>query len=110
VEQRYAGHASQVVALAAQVPGGALLSKWIIVVDDDVDPSNMNQVLWAMATRCHPADDIDILQHTWSTPLDPAQNPPEKRPYGSKALINACMDHRQYQDVLQTNEGATVPL
>jgi len=94
LEQRYAGHAPQVLALAAQCPGGAYFSKWIIVVDEDVDPSNINQVLWAMATRCNPAEDIDTLRQTWSTPLDPSQNPPEERPYGSKALINACMEHR----------------
>ena len=94
LEQRYAGHAPQALALAAQVPGGAYFSKWIIAVDDDVDPSNINQVLWAMATRCHPAEDIDILRQTWSTWLDPTQNPPDERPYGSKALINACMEHR----------------
>jgi 4-hydroxy-3-polyprenylbenzoate decarboxylase len=94
LEQRYAGHAPQTLALAAQVPGGAYFSKWIIAVDDDVDPSNVNQVLWAMATRCHPAEDIDILRQTWSTWLDPTQNPPEERPYGSKALVNACMEHR----------------
>jgi 4-hydroxy-3-polyprenylbenzoate decarboxylase len=47
-----------------------------------------------MASRCNPIDDIDILRNTWSTWLDPTQNPPEKRPYGSKALINACKEHR----------------
>jgi UbiD family decarboxylase len=94
LEQRYAGHAPQVLALAAQVPGGAYYSKWIIAVDEDVDPSNMNQVIWAMATRCNPVEDIDLLRQTWSTWLDPTQNPPEERPYGSKALINACMEHR----------------
>jgi 4-hydroxy-3-polyprenylbenzoate decarboxylase len=94
LEQRYAGHAPQVLALAAQVPGGAYFSKWIIAVDEDVDPTDINQVLWAMSTRANPADDIDILRQTWSTWLDPAQNPPEERPYGSKALINACMEHR----------------
>ena len=94
LEQRYAGHAPQALALAGQVPGGAYFSKWIIAVDDDVDPSNINQVLWAMSTRCNPAEDIDILRQTWSTWLDPTQNPPEERPYGSKALINACMEHR----------------
>ena len=94
LEQRYAGHAPQVLALAAQCPGGAYFSKWIIAVDDDVDPSNINQVLWAMATRCNPIEDIDLLRQTWSTWLDPTQNPPEERPYGSKALINACMEHR----------------
>jgi len=47
-----------------------------------------------MGSRCNPVDDIDILRNTWSTPLDPSQNPPELRPYGSKALINACKQHR----------------
>jgi 4-hydroxy-3-polyprenylbenzoate decarboxylase len=94
LEQRYAGHAAQALALAAQVPGGAYYTKWIIAVDEDIDPTDMDQVIWAMASRCNPVDDIDILRNTWSTWLDPTQNPPEKRPYGSKALINACKDHR----------------
>ncbi len=94
LEQRHAGHAAQVLALAAQVPGGAYYTKWIIAVDEDVDPTDMDQVIWAMASRCNPIDDIDILRNTWSTWLDPTQNPPEKRPYGSKALINACKEHR----------------
>ena len=94
LEQRYAGHAAQVLALAAQVPGGAYYTKWIIAVDEDVDPTDTDQVIWAMASRCNPIDDIDILRNTWSTWLDPTQNPPEKRPYGSKALINACKEHR----------------
>ena len=94
LEQRYAGHAAQVLALAAQVPGGAYYTKWIIAVDEDIDPTDMDQVIWAMASRSNPIDDIDILRNTWSTWLDPTQNPPEKRPYGSKALINACKEHR----------------
>jgi UbiD family decarboxylase len=94
LEQRYAGHAAQALALAAQVPGGAYFTKWIIAVDEDVDPTDMDQVIWAMSSRCNPIDDIDILRNTWSTWLDPTQNPPEKRPYGSKALINACKEHR----------------
>ena len=94
LEQRYAGHAAQALALAAQVPGGAYYTKWIIAVDEDVDPTDMNQVIWAMSSRCNPIEDIDILRNTWSTWLDPTQNPPEERPYGSKALINACKEHR----------------
>ena len=94
LEQQHAGHAAQVLSLAAQVPGGAYFTKWIIAVDEDIDPTDMDQVLWAMGGRCNPADDIDILRNTWSTGLDPSQNPPEIRPYGSKALINACKQHR----------------
>src|SRR5437667_12172565 len=88
MEQRYAGHAAQALALVAQVPGGAYYTKWIIAVDEDVDPTDMDQVIWAMSSRCNPIDDIDILRNTWSTWLDPTQNPPEKRPYGSKEVIN----------------------
>lgn len=98
IEQQYAGHTSQVASLASQVPGGAYMSKFIVVVDHDIDPSNIDQVLWAMGTRFNPEDDIDILTDTWSTYLDPSQNPPEERPYGSKALIDATMEYRYYDE------------
>ena len=94
IKQMYAGHAPQVMALAAQCTAGAYFGKYVIVVDDDIDPTNIGQVLWAMATRSRPAHSIDILRETWSTFLDPSLNPPEIRPWGSKALINACMDYR----------------
>ena len=94
IKQMYAGHAPQVMALAAQCTAGAYFGKYVIVVDDDIDPTNVGQVLWAMATRSRPAQSIDILRETWSTFLDPSLNPPEIRPWGSKALINACMDYK----------------
>ena len=94
VQQKYAGHSAQVLALAAQCPAAAYYTKWVIVVDDDVDPTDLNDVLWALSTRCHPSEDIDVLRNTWSTGLDPSQFPAEARPYGSKVLINACKPHR----------------
>ena len=48
LQQQYAGHAAQVLALAAQCPAAAYYTKWIIAVDDDVDPTDMNDVLWAL--------------------------------------------------------------
>ena len=77
IEQRYPGHAAQVAALAAQTPAGAYYAKWIIVVDEDIDPTDIHQVFWAMSTRSDPATDIDVLRDTWSTYLDPTKNPPE---------------------------------
>ncbi len=98
IKQMYAGHAAQTMALAAQCMGGAYFSKYIVVVDDDVDATNLAEVVWAMVTRSRPAHSIDILRETWSTYLDPSQNPPEIRPWGSKCLINACMEYK-YIDV-----------
>src|SRR6266481_3215429 len=94
MQQQYAGHAAQVLALTAQCPAAAYYTKWIIAVDDDVDPTDFNEVMWALSTRCHPAEDIDLLRKTWSTGLDPSQFEMERRPYGSKALIDACKPHR----------------
>lgn len=68
---------------------------------DDLDriglpgvPYDLNQVLWALSTRCNPIDDLEFLRSTWSTGLDSSQYPPENRPYGSNVLINACRPHR----------------
>jgi 4-hydroxy-3-polyprenylbenzoate decarboxylase len=94
IEQRYAGHAAQVAALAAQCMGGAYFCKYVVVVDEDVDPTNLGEVIWAMVTRSRPAQSIDIMRETWSTYLDPSQNPPELRPWGSKCVINACKEYK----------------
>ncbi|MDR2240532.1 MAG: UbiD family decarboxylase [Zoogloeaceae bacterium] len=94
IEQRYAGHAAQTMALAAQCMGGAYFTKYVVVVDDDVDPTNLAEVIWAMVTRSRPAQSIEILRETWSTYLDPSLNPPEIRPWGSKCLINACKEFK----------------
>jgi len=67
LQQQYPGHAAQVLALAAQCPAAVYYTKWIIAVDDDVDPTDFNEVMWALSTRCHPAEDIDTLRNTWST-------------------------------------------
>ena len=94
IQQRYAGHAAQVGALAAQCMGGAYFTKYVVVVDDDIDPTNMSEVIWAMVTRSRPAQSIEILRETWSTYLDPSLNPPEIRPWGSKCIINACKEFK----------------
>jgi 4-hydroxy-3-polyprenylbenzoate decarboxylase len=103
IEQRYPGHAAQVAALAAQCPAGSYYTKYIIVVDDDIDCTDIHQVLWAMTSRSDPATDIDVLRETWSTYLDPTKNPPEERPYGSKALINACKEHKFIKQFAKRN-------
>jgi len=101
LRQHYAGHAAQVLALAAQCPAAAYYTKWVIAVDDDVDPTDVNQVFWALSTRCDPTQDLDILRNTWSTGLDPSKFPAEERPYGSKVLINACKPHRHLKSFPQ---------
>jgi 4-hydroxy-3-polyprenylbenzoate decarboxylase len=77
IRQRYAGHAKQAALAAAS---GTYNGRWIVVVDEDIDPTNLKEVLWAMTTRCDPARDIEIIDGCWSTPLDPlVSSDPAKR-------------------------------
>jgi UbiD family decarboxylase len=93
MKQLYPGHVAQVLALAAQSPAAAYVIRWIIAVDDDIDPTDIASVMWAMSVHSNPVEDIDILRKTWSYRTDPSLAP-EMRPYGSKALIDACAPHR----------------
>jgi 4-hydroxy-3-polyprenylbenzoate decarboxylase len=90
VKQMYAGHAKQAGLVAANAHAGAYANRWVIVVDDDVDPSDINDVIWAMCSRVDPRTDIDILRDCWSTPLDPMSYPPERRNLNARAVVNAC--------------------
>ncbi|HEV2357153.1 MAG TPA: UbiD family decarboxylase [bacterium] len=88
IKQRYPGHAKQAVAVATQCHAGAYLGRFTVVVDDDIDVMNLEEVMWAVCTRCDPERDIDILRRCWSGPLDPAIRPGQKG-FNSRALIDA---------------------
>ena len=46
--------AVQAGILASQMVPVAYGNRWTIVVDEDIDPSNLSEVVWAMGTRCDP--------------------------------------------------------
>ena len=91
LKQQYPGHAKQ----AAMLMGGLnpYVLKYLIVVDEDVDPTNTKEVLWAMGMRSDPETSIDIIRKCWDSGVDPAI-PPQKRIQGdfthSMAIIDAC--------------------
>lgn len=59
VRPQYEGHARQV--LMAAVTAHFLYSKLCIVVDDDVDPYSLDDVIWAFVTRARPDERTQIL-------------------------------------------------
>jgi len=94
IKQMYAGHAQQAAMVAAGSGGGGFYCKWYYVVDEDIDPTDLEEVMWAATTRCRCSEDIEIIRNTWSTPLDPSKNPPEERFSGSKAFVFACKEFK----------------
>jgi len=89
LKQRYAGHAKRAALIAA---AQSYMGRLVVVVDDDVDPSDLADVMWAVTTRCEPSEQIDIVRNAWSSALDP-RIPPEAKDAGvtshSKAIIEA---------------------
>jgi 4-hydroxy-3-polyprenylbenzoate decarboxylase len=88
IKQRYPGHAKQAALMASQCHAGAYLGRYVIVVDEDIDITNINEVVWAIATRSDPATSVDILRRTWSGPLDPIIQPGQKG-HNSRMIIEA---------------------
>ena len=55
--------------------GTELYTKYVIVVDDDVDIFNMNDVMWAIATRVRAEKDIVFIPGCKGAILDPTSDP-----------------------------------
>jgi UbiD family decarboxylase len=97
IKQRYPGHAKQAAIIASQCQTGAYLSRYIVVVDEDIDVSDINDVLWAICTRVDPDKSIDIVRRCWSGPLDPII-PKAEKGFSSRAIIDACRPFEWMKD------------
>jgi UbiD family decarboxylase len=62
--------------------------KWIIAVDEDIDPHNADALFWAMSYRCQPQHDLLVVPHK-----HPGHGPRGPRDGGETAavLINATL-------------------
>lgn len=91
IKQMYPGHSRQAGLIASQCHARAYANRMVIVVDDDINPYDINQVIWAMCTRVDPKEDVEIIRKCWSSPLDPMSYPPNTRSYNSRMIIDACI-------------------
>ena len=83
---------SQCFARRVELHGRLYNGKWTVVVDDDVDCSDIDQVLWAMGTRFDPMTDIDFVQKAWSSGRDPMFLPGN---FNNRILIDACQPYNR---------------
>ena len=67
IRKAYAGHARRVMMGVWSHLRQFTYTKFIIVVDDDVDARNWKEVVWAMTTRMDPARDTMLVENT---PMD----------------------------------------
>jgi 4-hydroxy-3-polyprenylbenzoate decarboxylase len=100
IKQAYAGHSKQAAMVAATCKSATYFGRFTVVVDDDVDPTDILDVIWAMSTRCDPVKDIDFIRDMWSSPLDPMipHDHPGKAYLANRAVIDACRPYGQLKD------------
>lgn len=94
IKQRYPGHGRQAGHVAAFCHAGAHSAKWIIVVDDDVDVSDLEALIAAALVRSDPATSTDFSEGGWTSPADPRVHPDDRaagKLVNSRMIIDACV-------------------
>jgi 4-hydroxy-3-polyprenylbenzoate decarboxylase len=91
--------------VASQCHAGAYLGRFVVVVDEDIDPSNTFDVLWAIASRVDPEQSIEIFRRCWSGPLDP-RVPLGKKGFNSRAILDACRPYEWKDDFPKVVESS----
>jgi 4-hydroxy-3-polyprenylbenzoate decarboxylase len=110
IKKAYPGHAKRIMFGVWSYLRQFMYTKFVIVVDEDIDARQWKDVMWAISTRMDPARDITVVENTPIDYLDFASPesglggkigldatnkwPPEtKRPWGTKiAMEQAVVD------------------
>lgn len=67
IKKAYPGHAKRVMMGTWSFLRQFMYTKWLIVVDDDIDARNWKDVMWAISTRMDPVRDLTMIENT---PID----------------------------------------
>ncbi len=104
IEQMYTGHPRVVGNIAAMCNTHS--GRYTVIVEEDIDPCDIDQVLWAVVTRRRPHEAIQILMNCPATSTDPAIPVEEKlkynvlpKPmYSSRVVIDGCRPFEHKKD------------
>jgi 4-hydroxy-3-polyprenylbenzoate decarboxylase len=86
MKKAYPGHAKRVMMGVWSYLRQFMYTKWVIVVDDDIDARDWKDVMWALSTRMDPARDITLIDNT---PIDYLDFASPVSGLGSKIGIDA---------------------
>lgn len=102
---RFGGFGKTVAMKALTTPHGLAYNKIVIVVDDFVDPFNLDQVMWKLTVGVDPLKDVVIIPNCPGMPLDPSSNPPGMH---NKIIIDATTP-KSPESVTRETELLTAP-
>jgi 4-hydroxy-3-polyprenylbenzoate decarboxylase len=82
------GHAASIAGILWGLHGAYGTHKHVIVVDEDIDPWDLDQVFWAISTRVKATESIHIWKRHSGATMDPRALPDEKG-FWDRVLIDA---------------------
>src|SRR6516162_7356194 len=86
MRKAYPGHAKRMMMAVWSYLRQFMYTKWVIVVDDDIDARDWKEVMWAISTRMDPARDITLIENT---PIDYLDFASPESGLGSKIGLDA---------------------
>ena len=86
-KMRFGGFAKTLGCRLLSTPHGITYPKFIIIVDEDVDPFDLARVVWAITVNFRPERDLVIIPNAPSSTLDPAHL---VRGLATKVIIDAA--------------------
>ncbi|MCL2669973.1 MAG: UbiD family decarboxylase [Syntrophaceae bacterium] len=107
IKQLYPGHGKQ-AALAASGTRSAMNGncKMVIVVDEDVDITNNDEVMWAVITRCNP-EQVEIFKGLKTNPDDPMLTPEQRAKDDftmGRLFFDACRPYTRRHEFPRVNK------
>jgi UbiD family decarboxylase len=100
--------------------GTELYAKYVVVVDDDVDIFNLDDVMWAIATRVKAEKDIVMIPGVKGAIIDPSSDPEKftltkmgidaTRPHGREFAERLIVSDEQRARVLKILQASGLPL
>jgi 4-hydroxy-3-polyprenylbenzoate decarboxylase len=86
MKKAYPGHAKRVMLGVWSYLRQFMYTKWVIVVDHDIDARDWKDVMWAISTKMDPARDITVIENT---PIDYLDFASPESGLGSKIGLDA---------------------
>jgi len=86
INKAYPGHAKRVMLGVWSYLRQFMYTKWVIVVDAEIDARDWKSVMWAISTRMDPARDITVIERT---PIDYLDFASPESGLGSKIGLDA---------------------
>jgi 4-hydroxy-3-polyprenylbenzoate decarboxylase len=86
IRKAYPGHAKRVMMAVWSYLRQFMYTKWVVIVDEEIDARSWTDVMWAVSTRMDPARDITIVEHT---PIDYLDFASPESGLGSKIGLDA---------------------